>query len=49
VVRSVMALPLPFFFATIIYEKYIRVEETALEKRFGSTYQEYKDRVRRWL
>lgn len=49
VLRSVLVLPLPFFFAQIIQEKYIRFEEAALESRFGEAYRQYKDSVRRWM
>jgi len=36
-------------FTVVIDVRFIRAEEAALEKTFGTTYAAYKARVRRWL
>jgi protein-S-isoprenylcysteine O-methyltransferase Ste14 len=36
-------------FPFLIENLFIRTEETMLEARFGSTWLEYKQRVRRWF
>ena len=37
------------FFVWIINTRFIRVEESMLEQRFGDSYRAYKARVRRWI
>ncbi len=39
----------PIFFIIIIEKFFVVVEEENLEKKFGSKYNDYKKRVRRWL
>ena len=36
-------------FAALIQSKFIRAEEAALERTFGSVFLDYKSKVRRWL
>ena len=36
-------------FTALIQSKFIRAEEAALERTFGSVFLDYKSRVRRWL
>jgi protein-S-isoprenylcysteine O-methyltransferase Ste14 len=36
-------------FAALIQSKFIRAEEAALERTFGSMFLDYKSKVRRWL
>jgi len=35
--------------AVVLYVRFIRFEEQALEQTFGDDYRAYKARVRRWL
>jgi protein-S-isoprenylcysteine O-methyltransferase Ste14 len=42
------ALVIPIF-ALIIQEKFIKIEEQMLEEKFEERYQNYKQKVRRWL
>ena len=39
----------PTAFATLISQRFIRVEEAMLSETFGEQYREYCQRVRRWL
>jgi len=38
-----------FLFLFLIDRFYIQIEEKNLEEEFGATYQDYKNRVRRWI
>lgn len=42
----VLVIPI---FALIIQERFIKIEEQMLEEKFGTQYQEYQQKVRRWL
>jgi protein-S-isoprenylcysteine O-methyltransferase Ste14 len=42
------AIIIPIF-ALIIQERFMKIEEQMLEEKFGTQYQEYQQKVRRWL
>jgi protein-S-isoprenylcysteine O-methyltransferase Ste14 len=42
------AIVIPLF-AWLLQEKFIKKEEDMLAEKFGSQYQEYQEKVRRWL
>jgi len=43
------ALVVPVVLAVLLYLRFIRFQERALEQTFGDDYRAYKARVRRWL
>jgi protein-S-isoprenylcysteine O-methyltransferase Ste14 len=42
------AIVIPIF-ARLIQERFIKIEEQMLEEKFGTQYQEFQQKVRRWL
>jgi protein-S-isoprenylcysteine O-methyltransferase Ste14 len=42
------AIVIPLF-AWLIQERFIKIEEQMLEEKFGAQYQDYQQKVRRWL
>ena len=46
---SITSYLIVILFAVHMRLQFVRTEETALEKRFGSKWYKYRDRVRRWV
>jgi protein-S-isoprenylcysteine O-methyltransferase Ste14 len=46
---TLSAIFVAILFLILLDQYYIRYEEAVLQKKFGATYLEYKNRVRRWL
>jgi protein-S-isoprenylcysteine O-methyltransferase Ste14 len=49
VLGSLSPFVVPFLFYLIIRHRFIRVEESMLEEKFGDEYLEFKRSVRRWI
>jgi len=49
VLGTLTPLGVPFLYAWIIWQQFIRMEEVTLLHRFGQPYSTYAERVRRWL
>ena len=47
--RGAVPFVVPVVLAVLLYLRFIRFEERALEQTFGDDYRAYKARVRRWL
>ena len=47
--RGAVPFVVPVVLAVVLYVRFIRFEEQALEHTFGDDYRAYKARVRRWL
>jgi protein-S-isoprenylcysteine O-methyltransferase Ste14 len=47
--RELLPFLVPFLFAWLIASRFIRHEEDRLHAQFGDAYDEYTQRVRRWL
>jgi len=47
--RDAVPFVVPVALAVVLYVRFIRFEEQALEQTFGDDYRAYKARVRRWL
>ena len=45
-ITPLLAIPI---FIWVMTQKFILIEEKALEEKFGQNYLEYKDKVRRWI
>ena len=47
--RGAVPFVVPVVLAVLLYLRFIRFQERALEQTFGDDYRAYKARVRRWL
>jgi protein-S-isoprenylcysteine O-methyltransferase Ste14 len=47
--RGAVPFIVPIVLVVVLYVRFIRFEEQALEQNFGDDYRAYKARVRRWL
>lgn len=47
--RELLPFVIPFLFAWLIASRFIQHEEVRLHAQFGDAYEEYAERVRRWL
>ena len=47
--RGAVPFVVPVVLAVLLYLRFIRFEERALEQTFGDDYRAYKARVRQWL
>lgn len=49
ILSSASTFFVPFVFAYLINERFIRKEEEMLAEKFGEVYIDYKKNVRRWI